>query len=115
MPRLTNKVNEERWAARVADWRASGLTSTAFCKGRDFTPGGLRHWAYVLKRRGVTARATTPRAIRRVQVKASAPAAPAPPLTIEVGGARLAVPGGFDSSTLRTVLETLVARGGGQR
>ena len=29
----TSKV----WAKRVAEWRASGLSSLAFCEGRDFT------------------------------------------------------------------------------
>ena len=41
---------EERWAERVAAWRASGQTSREYCEGRDFTAGGLRHWAYRLRK-----------------------------------------------------------------
>jgi hypothetical protein len=36
------------WARRVAEWKSSGLTSEAYCAGRDFTAGGLRHWSHRL-------------------------------------------------------------------
>ena len=39
----------ETWAKRVEEWQASGQTSTAFCEGREFTAGGLRHWAHRLR------------------------------------------------------------------
>ena len=32
----------ELWRERVVAWRASGLTSTAYCVGRGFSAGGLR-------------------------------------------------------------------------
>jgi hypothetical protein len=36
---------ETKWAERVAGWRGSGQTAPAFCKGKDFSAGGLRYWA----------------------------------------------------------------------
>lgn len=107
----------ERWATRVAEWKASGLTSTQYCEGRDFTPGGLRHWAYRLRKSASkTALVRRPpvqlvRVERVARIKQVEPA-PAPatvPLKIKLGAARLAVPAGFDGETLRTVLEILLA------
>ena len=45
------------WARRVAEWRASGQTSTEFSAGREFSAGGLRHWACRLRK---AAAATVP-------------------------------------------------------
>ena len=106
---------EKRWAARVAEWKASGLTSTKYCEGRDFTPGGLRHWAYRLREataKTALVRRPTVKILRveRVpEVRVCRRAPTALPLRIKLGPARLAVPGGFDAVTLRTVLEVLVA------
>jgi hypothetical protein len=118
---MANETNEQRWAARVAEWRASGLTAPAYCEGRDFTAGGLRHWAHVLKRRGVLKPPSVDQlrsAVRMVRVESTATAEPSPTmttLTIELGAARLEVPAGFDASTLRTVLEVLASVTGGGR
>jgi hypothetical protein len=130
---------EKRWAARVAEWKASGLTSTKYCEGRDFTPGGLRHWAYRLHKTAVRTAATgragspapkrayrqrkgaaktdlvhdsTVQVLRVERVPEVRPARRAPaalPLRIKLGAARLAVPAGFDEMTLRTVLDAVVA------
>src|SRR2546423_1253593 len=35
-----------KWAERVAEWKAGGLTSAAYCEGKVFTAGGLRLWAH---------------------------------------------------------------------
>ena len=107
---------EKRWATRVSEWKASGLTSTKYCEGRDFTPGGLRHWAYRLRKDAAAKTALVRRPtvqvlrVERVpEVKVAGRAPTALPLTIKLGAARLAVPAGFDERTLRTVLEVLVA------
>jgi len=114
---------EMRWAERVAAWEASGQTSAQYCEGRDFTAGGLRHWAYRLRKAGLKATALARRPevhlvrVERAPAVLAAPAAAvssAAPLTIELGGARVAVPAGFDATTLRTTLETLIAAIGGR-
>jgi len=117
------------WSERVADWRSSGLTSKKFCEGREFTAGGLRHWAYLLGRdsKGPRAeggtrlarvvRVASPRKGRRAG-STTAPAREAAEggLVVEYGQARVAVSVGFDRSTLAAVLDVLAERGlgGGQ-
>lgn len=97
------------WAARVEDWRTSGLTAPAFCKGKDFSPGGLRYWASRLRQ---TEAATTTKEVRLARVVRTPPSAPATetPIVIEIGAARLGVRRGFDPEVLRAVLDVLGAR-----
>jgi len=121
-------TNEQKWAERVVAWRASGLTSMEFSAGREFTAGGLRHWAYLLKRRASSSGAPPARArpalrIARVERLQPTPARPAeasglpaapasvapPALMIELGSSRLSVPAGFDVTTLEVVLSALAA------
>lgn len=106
------------WAERIADWKASGRTSEEYCEGKPFTAGGLRHWAYLLRR--VTPRKPVALAEVRIAkvVPRPAPAVAALPsrsseaLVVEVGDARIAVRPGFDRATLAAVVEVLAARGG---
>lgn len=109
---MAKEHTERLWTTRVAAWRASGLTAVDYCVGREFTVGGLRHWAHVLKKRGVRTDggSSAPQSTLRL-VKLETVAAAASPstsaLTIELGVARLTVPAGFDSATLRAVIEAL--------
>ena len=108
------------WAERIADWKASGLTSVAYCEGKPFTAGGLRHWAYLLRQvtpRQPVALAAQVRVAKVVPIPRPAPAVVAPSqapetLVVEVGNARIAVRPGFDRATLAAVVEVLSARGG---
>ena len=119
---------EKKWARRVAWWQSSGLTSTEFCAGREYTPGGLRYWAHRLRQReAATARPQIAEPalhlvrVERAPVSVDAPAVPATTtgsdgrLTIELGGARVAVPAGFDAATLRAVLDALAPTVSGSR
>ena len=104
-------ADRETWAKRVAEWKASGLSSPAFCAGKEFTAGGLRHWAHRLAH-GDERR---PRVrLARVVRSAKAPVSPAaagevPGLVVELGLARLVVRPGFDRSAFAAVLEELFA------
>jgi hypothetical protein len=115
---------QQQWATRVAEWRASGLSSTEFCAGRGYSAGALRHYAHFLERRRGVQRASASDAqpsvrLVRVEAQVDAPAAPAPvspaTLTVEIGAARVVVPAGFDAATVRAVLDALAATGGGRR
>lgn len=108
---------EAMWSERVEAWRSSGLTSKAFCEGKDFTAGGLRHWAYRLRQTRPRKQGTLPvRVAKVVPVPRPAPvpepAPPSAPLVLEVGGVRIAVRPGFDRPTLAAVVDVLSARGG---
>ena len=117
----------ERWAERVAEWKASGMTSAEFCEGKPFTAGGLRHWAYRLRQ--TKAREPSSASVRLARVvripaptvvpphpMAAAIAWTPPPeaLFVEVGAMRVAVRPGFDRATLAAVLDVLVTQGGGR-
>ena len=111
------------WSERVADWRSSGLTSKKFCEGRDFTAGGLRHWAHLLGRDSTVPRAEGGTRLARVvrvasprragSTGAAALEATGGGLVVEYGRARVAVSVGFDRSTLAAVLDVLAERGQG--
>jgi len=102
-------TKDEIWAQRVAEWKASGLSSPEFCKDKSFTPGGLRYMAYRLEHGAPKARASV-RLARLVRVAPrEVPRAPGTGLVIEIGGARVAVPAGVDRPTLTVVVEVLAA------
>jgi hypothetical protein len=101
---------ETKWAERVAGWRASGQTAPVFCKGKDFSAGGLRYWASKLgkaEQGGTRAEVRLARVVRGARPGVVAET----PILIEVGDARLGVRRGFDPATLRAVLDVL---GGGR-
>jgi transposase len=102
------------WGRRVAEWRASGLTSHAFSVGREFTAGGLRHWAYRLGKTRKQARSVSAVRMARVVRVASSPAPEAAsdvPIVVEVGGVRVSLRAGFDRATFGAVLDLLGSRG----
>jgi hypothetical protein len=114
-------ASAETWARRVAAWKASGRSSEAFCKGKAFTAGGLRHWAYRLRCEGRDEPEPVIRIGRVLRRPAPAEAAkPAQPsidekaeaIVVELGAARVAVRPGFDRLTLAAVLDLLASRGG---
>jgi transposase len=90
-----------KWAARVAGWRASGLSAAEFCAGKDFTAGGLRHWSSRLGREIAGGE------VRLAKVVAGPAAETETPIVLEVAGTRIAVRRGFDRQTLRDVLAAL--------
>lgn len=123
-------ADAKMWESRVSAWRASGQSSHQFCEGREFTPGGLRHWAYRLgktRRRGSKAEPPSPtlKMARVTRVPsplvpvpaAHALAAPVPtetPIVVEVGAGRVVVRSGLDRAALTLVLEVLARVGGGR-
>jgi hypothetical protein len=110
----------ELWSTRVREWQASGQTLADFCRGKGFTPSGLRYW---VKRLGASAETPSeapaaplkPIRIARVvgtRTKA-APASvtrtagsPQSPdhLVVEVGPMRVLVPVGLEVARLEAVL-----------
>jgi transposase len=114
----------EKWAKRIEEWRASGLTSDRFCEGRDFTANGLRNWACRLGMTKRRQRKPKVRFARVVRVRAAASVATKisagtlgdvdSGLAVEFGGARVVVRAGFDRRTLAALLEVLAAKGSAQ-
>ena len=120
-------ATERQWARRVAQWRASGLTSTQFAAVGGYSGGALRYWASRLAKPAapttavapIKSTATTPTAtpkaapvkkeIAMARVLARLGPSATPSITIEMAQARVAVRPGFDRATLRSVLEVLGA------
>lgn len=100
------------WSGRVAEWRASGLTSKEFCKGRAYSAQHLLHWSSVLgrKARAVSETANKVGLVRMVR-REREDAAPSCAVMVRVGGAIVEVQRGVDASTLTTVLAALGAMG----
>lgn len=112
----------ETWAKRVEEWQASGQTSVAYSEGREFTAGGLRHWAHRLRVQAAKAgRAVTRPPVKLARVRAvracppgergERPAAESG-VVVVIGRARVIVGRGFDAPTLATVLAVLGGEGG---
>jgi len=100
---------------RVAEWRASGQTSTAFSEGKPFTASGLRHWAHRLsKEPSPPRRLRMVRVERRPQAAEGAAAIADASLVVELGPARVVVRPGFDRALLAAVLEVALAAAGGR-
>jgi hypothetical protein len=87
-----------------------------FAEGRDFTAHQVCFWNVKLRRaeeaaKGQVPKPSGPAAVRVARVVRVATAVPAAaPLTVEVAGARVVVPRGFDGATLCAVLDALEAR-----
>lgn len=111
--RLPGMAKQAEWQKRVAEWRSSDLTAQEFAAGRDFAPSTLTWWARRLaKQRG----ASSLRVARVVRGSLSAAAeadgrASRGSVVVELGTARVHIPGDVDLTTLGTVLALLGAPG----
>jgi len=87
----------------ISDWKASGLSAWAFSSQQGLPKNSIYRWL-------AAARRQTPPRILRVVREPSTPSRVEPTLTVEVCGARIAVPAAFDRATLAAVLEVLDLR-----
>lgn len=123
------KHTRAKWAERIREWRASGLSAEEFAAGQDYEPASLRWAASQLQPErqpgASTASRSGPKAPRR---RRSAETSPAPPseaprflpvrlrrrpepalaeMIVEVGGARIRVSSGVDVALLGDVVRAL--------
>lgn len=91
------------------------MTAPEFCEGHDFAVGTLRWWASRLERSALERR-TVAFPLARVKRRAAPAQVPVvgPALVVELGGARVTVPPGFDRATFEAVIEVLGERGDGR-
>jgi transposase len=104
-------ADREAWAKRVAEWKASGLSSPAYCADKDFTAGGLRHWAHRLSHGEEQAgpQVRIARVVRVRRARRPVPGDEQAEVFVEIGAARIAVRAGFDRETLAAVVDVLAA------
>ena len=107
-------ANRSTWVQRVAEWKASGLTAAAYAQPRGWAPTTLKWWSSRLNQSALPAGPVT----RFVQLVPAAepPGRVAtrqpPPIVVELRGARLVLPSGFDRGDLAAVLDLVRPRGG---
>jgi hypothetical protein len=101
------------WSARVAEWRASGLTSKEFCKEREYSASHLLYWSSTLRRKGGDVRhrpgrdVALARVVRRDQRESAA--TPGASIVVRTKRALVEVRPSVDRTTLAAVLEALGA------
>lgn len=107
-------ANAAKWAERIAQWRASGLTAGQFCEGQDFAKATLLWWSSRLGSSKSSGRVASTVRIARVVCRPAAGALPTmrsgAPLVLTVGAVRVHVPVAFDQPTLAAVLDVLLTR-----
>lgn len=102
----------ELWRARVADFRASGLTGAAWCAAHQVKEHQLWYWAGKFKadtdHNGRQRDSAEPRFIP-VHLEESVVEVADKPLPIRVGSSVIEVTSGYHSDLLRDVMRTLVS------
>jgi hypothetical protein len=96
------------WSARVAEWRASGLTSKEFCREREYSAQNLLYWSSTLRRTEGAQQSSgcgvaLARVIRRGHTAAETP----PTIVVRTKRARVEVRQGADHATLAVVFAAL--------
>jgi hypothetical protein len=124
------KETEAKWAERVREWRASGLSAEEFAASRGFKASTLS-WAASLLRGATPSPASTaastepepqPRAKRRAASRRKAPqflpvrtrataATATTEMVVEIGSVRVRVSRGFDVSLLGDVVRAIAGSG----
>ncbi|WP_066640098.1 IS66 family insertion sequence element accessory protein TnpA [Desulfolucanica intricata] len=97
----------KEWEERVAAFKASGQSTTAWCAAHDLKPQQLRYWLRKLNPVDIPT-VITPQWLS-VEIGNSVPSGQANGLCIRIGHAVVEVQPGFDPALLKDVVRTLVA------
>jgi len=105
---MTDEV-KTTWSKRVARWKASGETATAFGAREGIKASTLRWWSSMLQREHTIGAASS---IRMVQLVRTPHASRSSGVIVDLpdARARVIVESGFDRETLSAVLEMLGSR-----
>jgi hypothetical protein len=99
---MTNAEQRQyEWTARIRDYRASGLTMSAWCEAQGLTLHQLKYW--LRKIDSSQPRSSSPSFIPVTVSPRSSPSA----LTLHIGPASLDVQAGFSPELLRQVVQAL--------
>ena len=94
------------WTARVAEWRASGLSQQAFCRDRSYSSNSLSTWSVRLQKHADPQRPVT---FARVvtATRASIEPSTGTGLVIQVSGIQVMVEPATNRVLLREVISAL--------
>jgi len=107
------ELRRQDWHARIAAYRASGLTMKAWCSANHCSIEQLKYWLYKIKR---VSTSTTPdpktspvQFVPLATVDLPGSAFPAPTLLLHIGQASIELHSGFDPKLLREVIHALTS------
>jgi len=97
------------WAARIADFRASGLTMSAWCAANHCTIDQLKYWLYKAKNLSPSPSSVPSTHFVPLMVTDPHPTTDDAPLSLVVciGKARIELQNGFDPGLPRDVVRVL--------
>jgi hypothetical protein len=96
------------WAARVQDYKSSGLTMAAWCATNHFTKDQLKYWLYKSKK--ITSGPPSIPSTRFIPLTVTNEIETlysASSLVVHIGQARIELRAGFDPQLLREVVQVL--------
>jgi len=104
----SREQRRQLWAARIADFRASGLTMSAWCAANHCTIDQLKYWLYKAKNLPPSPSSASPPRWVPLMVADHHPETDAPSsLVVCIGKARIELQTGFDPGLLREVVRAL--------
>ena len=104
---MTRVELQREWEARVADFRASGQSTTEWCAAHDLKPGRLQYW--LRKLNPIDTPITMSSQWMSVEIGDMEPSVQGSRICVRVGHAVVEVQPDFDPALLKDVVRTLVA------
>lgn len=103
MTRAEKAAAREQWRARVAEYRASGLSAVEWCKANDQKPHLLWHWIREFEAKETPAQECS----KWLPIQVTDHSTPESSLSVRVGQANITVSPGFDQALLLDVVRAL--------
>jgi len=103
MTRAEKAAVREQWKARVAAYRASGLSAVEWCKANDQKPHRLWHWIREFKAKETS----TQECSKWLPIQVADHSTSEASLSIRAGQATITVSRGFDRALLLDVVRAL--------
>ncbi len=97
----------QEWTARIADFKTSGLTMSAWCQTHGQTIHQLKYWLRKLNEPSFSTSSSSnslPLAINSPSAEFSSPSSP---LTVRVGHVGIEIQAGFNPNLLREIVQAL--------
>ncbi|MGN7472332.1 IS66 family insertion sequence element accessory protein TnpA [Brevibacillus sp. SAFN-007a] len=102
----TREQRRREWVTRIADYRSSGLTMTAWCTANHFSKEQLKYW--LRKTKEDSASVTPAISSRFVPLTVTnQPDASVSSLVVRIGQASVEIRSGFDPHLFRKIVQAL--------